>query len=326
MTAERKPKPGLHPRNRHRQGYDFPALLAATPSLQRFLIAGPQGSPTIDFANPAAVKALNRALLRSDYDVAGWDIPAAYLCPPIPGRADYLHHLADLLAVENGQQIPRGPAVRVLDIGVGANGVYPLLGQHEYGWSFVGADIDPDALAAFGKTLAANPHLAGSIELRQQRRPEMVFTGIVAGGERFDLTLCNPPFHASSEEARAGTQRKLNALARAAGKQQVPVAKLNFGGQRHELVCAGGEAGFVARMIAESAAFATSCLWFTSLLAKEASLAAVRRALAQAGVVESRSVEMAQGQKKSRFVAWTFFAPAARARWRSERWRSQPEA
>jgi 23S rRNA (adenine1618-N6)-methyltransferase len=37
--------------------------------------------------------------------------------------------------------------VRVLDIGVGANCVYPLIGHAEYGWRFLGVDIDEAALA-----------------------------------------------------------------------------------------------------------------------------------------------------------------------------------
>src|SRR3546814_1857048 len=35
---------------------------------------------------------------------------------PVPGRADYVHLLADLLASHNEGTIPRGAAVKVLDI------------------------------------------------------------------------------------------------------------------------------------------------------------------------------------------------------------------
>jgi 23S rRNA (adenine1618-N6)-methyltransferase len=54
--------------------------------------------------------------------------PANYLCPPIPAVADYLHYLADLLADGSGG-VPRGIKVRALDVGVGANCIYPLLGH-----------------------------------------------------------------------------------------------------------------------------------------------------------------------------------------------------
>ena len=119
----------LHPRNRHQGRYDSPALIKASPELGDFVITNPYGKPSIDFANPAAVKVFNRALLAQYYGIRHWDIPDGYLCPPIPGRADYLHNLADLLASDNDGQIPHGEKVRALDIGVGANCIYPLIGR-----------------------------------------------------------------------------------------------------------------------------------------------------------------------------------------------------
>ena len=88
----------LHPRNRHSGRYDFPKLIAACPELGEYVILNPYGKQSIDFANPDAVRVFNRALLRQFYGIQHWDIPAGYLCPPVPGRADYLHGLADLLA------------------------------------------------------------------------------------------------------------------------------------------------------------------------------------------------------------------------------------
>jgi 23S rRNA (adenine1618-N6)-methyltransferase len=313
LKKARPAKPGLHPRNRHAGGYDFPKLVAACPELEPFVRRAPHGGPSIDFADPAAVKALNRALLLEAYGIRGWDIPPGYLCPPLPGRADYLHHLADLLA--EGGTIPRGPAVRVLDIGTGASAIYPLVGHREYGWSFVGSDIDGAALASAARILAANPGLGGGITLRKQTDPKAVLTGVVGPDEAFDLTLCNPPFHGSLREAREGTQRKWRNLGR--GQSAKPV--LNFGGQGAELWCEGGEAGFARRLVEESARMPGQVLWFTTLISTSANLPAVQRALRQAGAREVRIIPMAQGQKQSRFVAWTFLSPEDRNRWR-KRW------
>ena len=124
------------------------------------------------------MKALNRALLALHYGIGHWDIPPGFLCPPIPGRADHIHRVADLLAEDNGGPVPRGPEVRVLDVGVGANGVYPVVGRCEYGWSFVGADIDRVALESAARIVEANPMLAGGVELRLQSSPARVFTGV----------------------------------------------------------------------------------------------------------------------------------------------------
>ena len=321
QTEDQAPleKLGLHPRNRHRERYDFLQLLKCCPDLAPFVSTNLYNNASIDFANPEAVRTLNKALLAYFYDVAHWDIPANYLCPPIPGRADYLHNLADLLGSCNQGEIPRGESIRVLDIGVGANCVYPLLGHHDYGWSFTGAEIDPKALAAANRILLANHGLAEVIELRLQTAPKSIFRGILRSGEVFDVSMCNPPFHASLGEAQEGTQRKWRNLGKAAAmKKGTPV--LNFGGQGTELCCPGGEAAFVGRMIEESVQIPTQCLWFTTLIAKSAHLPGVRQALKRAGVLEVRVLEMAQGQKKSRIVAWTFLGEEERNEWRRTRW------
>lgn len=315
-------KAGLHPRNRHRGRYDFAALCDASPGLVRFVSVNRYGDQSIDFADADAVKALNGALLRHCYGIRDWEIPTGYLCPPIPGRVDYLHHLADLLAGCNEGVVPRGELVRVLDVGVGANCIYPLLGHAEYGWCFLGADIDPEALAAASRIVDANG-LAGAIELRRQDKPQYVFQGLLQAGEFFAATLCNPPFHASQAAAQEGASRKWRGLGKGAGQAHAAgTPALNFGGQGAELWCPGGEAAFVRRMITESARFATRCCWFSSLISKEASLPAVHGALKQVGVLGSRTIEMAQGQKKSRLVAWTFLDEGQRQAWRS--WSREP--
>ncbi|MBU0806425.1 MAG: 23S rRNA (adenine(1618)-N(6))-methyltransferase RlmF [Gammaproteobacteria bacterium] len=324
-TAPRPPAPKpdtakgqLHPRNRHQGRYDFPALIKASPELAAFVIINPYGNQSIDFANPAAVKVFNRALLKQFYGINHWDIPADYLCPPIPGRADYLHYLADLLAASNGGEIPRGAKVRALDVGVGANCIYPLLGNREYAWQFLGADIAAEAIASAKAIVQANPGLAAAIELRQQPEPAHIFHGLLQANERFDLTLCNPPFHASAEEASSGSKRKWRNLGKLDPKRKLPV--LNFGGQAAELWCKGGEAAFVSQLIRESAAVGQQVLWFSSLISKAGNLQGVYSALKKAGALQVQTVEMAQGQKQSRFVAWTFQTPEQQQAWRKERW------
>lgn len=289
-------------------------LLAANPALQAHLIRTPAGSQSIDFSDPQAVRELNRALLASDYGIGHWDIPHGYLCPPVPGRVDYLHGLADLLADDAGGVIPRGPAVRVLDIGVGANCIYPLLGQAEYGWSFVGSDIDADALQSASANVRAN-RLEVLIELRLQSARGSLFSGVVQADDRFHLTLCNPPFHASAKEAAQGSRRKRRNLG---GATTTKAPALNFGGQANELWCTGGEASFLRRMVKESVAIGPQVLWFSSLVAKREHLPDLHKQLAKAGAAEVREVAMAQGSKQSRFVAWSFHSAAARKAWRQD--------
>lgn len=316
-AVEPREKASLHPRNRHQGRYDFPQLIKSCPELGRFVILNPYGKESIDFADPAAVRVFNRALLKAFYGIAHWDIPADFLCPPVPGRADYVHFLADLLAADNEDVIPRGAAVRVLDVGVGANCIYPLIGHSDYRWQFLGSDINPTALAA-AKAIVQSNGLNKAISLRLQDHPKHILKDLLESTEHFDLTMCNPPFHTSLDEAQSGSRRKWRALGKADPQRKLPV--LNFGGQAAELWCEGGEARFVTQLIAESAALGKQVLWFSTLVSKASNLPAIESALKKAGALHNQVVEMSQGQKQSRFVAWTFQDPAQRQAWRQERW------
>jgi 23S rRNA (adenine1618-N6)-methyltransferase len=302
----------MHPRNRHQARYDFAALTRACPELSEHVRPNPSGEPTIDFADPLAVERLNRALLQVHYGIADWTIPPGYLCPAIPGRADYVHAAADLLASDTDRPPGADPNVVVLDVGTGASAIYPLLGAREYGWRFVATEIDPVALESAQRNVAVTPDLAERIECRRQPSPGAIFRDVVRPGEHFDLVLCNPPFHRSAAEAAAGTNRKLRNLG--TGRTGSSPA-LNFGGRGHELWCPGGEAAFLRRLITESIRLSDTCRWFTSLVSRRENLPAIERALGAARAVDVRQIELAQGQKQSRFVAWTFLSASERRTW-----------
>lgn len=320
MLSKKKEFPAqktkIHPRSKHRERYDFSELTKACPELKAFVQLTAHGDESIDFFNPEAVKTLNKALLNYHYNIEYWDIPPQYLCPPIPGRADYIHHIADLLAASTEGKIPTGAAITCLDIGVGANCIYPIIGNKEYGWSFIGADIDPIAMNAAQAIISANSSLTGKIALRLQNNHQHIYNGIIQKNERIDLTICNPPFHSSAAAAQAGTLRKLSNLK----GQKINKMVLNFGGQSNELWCAGGESQFVQNMIQESKTFAHSCYWFSTLISKQANLEAVYVALKKQEAIKVKTIEMGQGNKASRIVAWTFLNETAQQHWIRSRW------
>ena len=312
-----KQKSELHPRNLHRSRYDFPQLIESCPELVAFVSLNQYDDLSVNFSDPEAVKMLNKALLKHFYHIQYWDIPQDFLCPPIPGRADYIHYLADLLSACNGNQIPRGNAVQVLDIGVGANCIYPIIGHRSYGWKFVGADINPTSVSSAKLITQANPRLTKAIDIRLQKSPKNIFKGMIKPTDRFDLTLCNPPFHASQEEADATATKKLRNL----GKHEHGAKLvLNFGGKKTELWCEGGEERFVCQMVEESVDFAGQCFWFTTLVSKKTTLPALLHTLRSMGAKEVKTIHMTQGQKASRFVAWTFLDPQQQKDWMSARW------
>jgi 23S rRNA (adenine1618-N6)-methyltransferase len=323
-----KPKPiiektNLHPRNLHRLGYDFKQLISSNPELDQYVVINEHiigsneselAKQTIDFSNPKAVKELNTALLIADYDIHNWDIPENYLCPPIPGRVDYIHYVADLLALKNNGIIPEGENVQVLDTGIGANCIYPILGNSVYGWSFVGTEINENAIQNCKNIIENNPRLMDAISLQLQTESRFIFKNIITPEDRFTLTICNPPFHNSQEEATKASIRKVNNLENTRTLKPV----LNFGGQNSELWCDGGELKFLTQMIFESAKYPIQCLWFTTLVSKKENLASLYKTLNKVNIFEVKTIDMSQGQKTSRILAWTFQTEAQQKNWKFE--------
>ncbi len=291
----------MHTNNLHNQSYNFEALVDTNPDLKPFVFINEHGTQTINFSSSEAVLQLNKALLKQHYQVSNWNIPTHYLCPPIPGRADYIHYLADLLAKNDSPKTIKG-----LDIGVGANCIYPILGAQIYNWDMVGTDIDENAIISAKNNIKGSDKLKRHIEIRQQYNNANIFEGIISEKEYFDFTMCNPPFHKSEEEASKGTLKKLRNLEQ--DNQPYQTKKeivLNFGGQANELWCNGGEALFIKRMIKQSVAFKNQVGWFTTLVSKKENLKNIYKQLDKLKTTH-KTIPMTQGNKKSRFVAWKY--------------------
>ncbi len=289
----------LHPRNPHQGRYDLATLCRGYPPLQPHLTVNPVGEQTVNFSDPAAVQALNAALLKHYYQVNYWQLPPGYLCPPIPGRANYIHYAADLLT--GSADVPRGKQVSLLDIGCGANLIYPIIASQSFGWRCVGSDIDPVAIKAAQLIIDSNPSIKGQISLRRQPDSNAIFCGVITPEDRFALTVCNPPFYGSAAEAAAANQRKRTNLKLAESPNQ-----RNFAGQQHELWCPGGELAFIRQMINESVEFAKQVGWFSSLVSQHSHLKALQASARQAGAAEVKPINMQQGQKSSHLLAWRF--------------------
>ena len=292
----------LHPRNLHNNRYDFKELIKTKPQLQEFVKPNKYGDLSIDFADPQAVISLNKALLAHFYGIKDYTIPEGYLCPPIPGRVDYIHHIADLLAISNNGVIPKGNTVKGLDVGIGANGIYAIIGASVYDWDFVGSDIEIESIKSVENIVNSNESLKGKIECKLQLNSQNIFTGIINKDEFYNFTICNPPFHKSLKDAMDGNKRKIQNLT----KQKITKNTLNFGGKNNELWCKGGEIAFITNMIKESLEFKNNVFWFTTLVSKKENLSLIYKKLEDIKVSEIKTIDMSQGQKITRIIAWSF--------------------
>lgn len=321
MSSEKKQqeKTRLHPRNKNRERYDLIALKNCTPELADFVKPNKYGVDSVDFSNPFAVKLLNKALLNHYYGIKNWEFPDENLCPPIPGRADYIHYMADLLSENNFGVIPADDKITCFDIGTGASCIYPIIGVAEYNWEFIGSDIDPKSIASAQQIVDSNSRLKGKIECRLQQNPINLFYGIIGKDEKIDLSVCNPPFHSSAEDAQKGSLRKVKNLSGVRTKKPT----LNFAGISNELVCEGGEYKFIQNMIRESKKFSKNCFWFSTLVSKQSNLKGIYKSLEKVESFQIKTIPMGTGNKSTRIVAWTFLSKAEQNEWRESRWKKQ---
>jgi 23S rRNA (adenine1618-N6)-methyltransferase len=294
----------LHKNSLHNKQYDFDVLIAHYEALKPFVFINDFQTQTIDFSNPEAVKALNTALLFINYNVKFWEFPDENLCPPIPSRADYMHHLADLLRRSHLET-----KVNVLDVGTGASCIYPLLGHAIYNWNFVGTDIDEKSLQIAQKIIDNNT-LGNAITLRFQKDYQHILKGILKPSDKFTAAVCNPPFFKSQSDALEATKTKLKGL----GKQGDNVVR-KFSGTPTELCYAGGEKAFLHNFLYESSQYKQQCFWFTSLVSNVSHVKSMEASLKKLGVTEFQVLDMIQGNKVSRVVAWTFLTKAEQEDW-----------
>lgn len=295
----RTPLKGLHPENPHNRGYPFEALVQSSSGLGAYVQKSPAGTDTIDFSSSRAVKELNQALLRYYYGIDYWDIPPDSLCPPVPGRLDYLLYMADLLHEWGDPSVSKGKKVKVLDIGTGANLIYPILGHRKLGWRLVGSEISEVSLKWAKILISVNSNLRGGVEVRLQPNQNRFFRNVVKSGESFTFSICNPPFYASQKEALDATNRKWTKL----GK--IPTTDMkNFGGTSNELWTAGGEENFIREMIKESKQYFKQFGWFSSLVSKSATAGLLYHELRQELAIEAKVIKMNHGQKQVSVLAW----------------------
>jgi 23S rRNA (adenine1618-N6)-methyltransferase len=287
----------MHPKNPHSTWYQFDTLIEVNPLLSAHAFVNNFNTKTIDFADPEAVFQLNKALLILHYNLKDYALPKGYLCPAVPGRVDYILHIQDILELHQSKPTKK---IKGLDVGVGANCIYPILGSQMFNWDMIGVDIHSDAIEAAKQLVSLNPGLEKNITLRYQEKNSNIFIDAITTDEYFDFTMCNPPFYKSEEEAIKGTQRKIANISE--GYRDFIQ---NFRGKSNELSCNGGEALFIKRMIKQSVAYKKQVGVFTTLVSNKSHLNKFYKQLDKLNATH-KTIPMNIGNKKSRILAWWF--------------------
>ncbi len=296
----------IHARNKNKDRYDLQALIKINTDLANYIKPNIKGEDTIDFSNPVAIKTLNKALLHYYYGIQNWDFPDAFISPSIPNKADYIHHLADILMASNYGNLPEGNKITCHNIGMGATCIYPILGVTEYDWNFIASDIDEKAIVSAQSIVNHNETLKDKIVCKIQTNPKDFFFGIIDRESKIDFSICNPPLYASMEEAETKTQKK-----------NAPYSKHEIG---DEIIYEGGEIGFLQRYVKESKKFANNCFWFSAQVNKTSNQRGMVEFLQELGATQTKSIPMGIGNKSSQIIAWSFLSSEEQIEWKRERW------
>ncbi len=283
----------MHQDNPHKNGYDFSLLEKENPSLAIYIQKSKKGK-TIDFTNNKAIIALNKALLNSHYGISFWEFNASNLCPPIPSRIEYLLQINDFLK-QQGSKAP----FDVLDIGTGATCIYPILGNKLLQWRFVGVDCNNKSMVS-ANTIIQKNKLKSSISLRLQKDKKHILKNVILPKDAFTISICNPPFYRSKDEAVYNNEQKWKKLQKEIGTGR------NFSGIADELWYPGGEKAFLHNYLYESSIYKEQFQWFSSLISKKENVKSMLASFKKMQVKEQHQIPIRIGNKQMRILCWKF--------------------
>ena len=156
------------------------------------------------------------------------------------------------------------------------------------------SDIDGKNLNYAKRNVDAN-NLSSRIRLLKTDHDGPLLPLDRLGIEHADFTICNPPFYASKEAMQAAN----------AAKEKPPSAVCT--GADIEMITDGGDAGYVIRMIAESAKLRERIQWYSSMLGKLESVNLVVDSLRGMEITNYAVASLRAGNKTNRWaIAWSF--------------------
>ncbi len=243
---------------------DFKALAKADPDFKRTWQAC---AGKLDFQNPATLQELSKAILRVDFGIE-LSLPNDRLCPPIPNRWNYvswIQGLVDSTSPSYSNKYDSERELTGLDIGTGASGIYAMLCmKSRSNWTMCATDIDKTSFESAAANFARNNLLSRSKIL--QTTSSMPLIPLEAlGAQQLDFTMCNPPFFADYAEM----EKSLSGEGKASGPNAICT------GSNNEMICSGGDLGFVSRIVAESLLLRDKVTWYSSMLGKLSSAKAI---------------------------------------------------
>jgi 23S rRNA (adenine1618-N6)-methyltransferase len=253
----------------------------------------------LDFQDPETTKTLSKAILKADFGLQ-LDIPDDRLCPPIPNRWNYvawIHGLIDSTSPDYANKYDTNRQIIGLDIGTGASAIYTMLClKSRPNWTMCATDIDKKSFDSAARNLAINS-LMTRTKLLQTTELNAIIPLAALGVDRLNFTICNPPFFTDPSDMQSSLKGE--------GKSWKPNAICT--GAEVEMVCPGGDLGFVTKIVNESLVLRDKVQWYTSMLGKMDSAKAIVHLLKKHNITNWAvgAIEVGSGTKRW-IVAWSF--------------------
>ncbi|KAF1942244.1 hypothetical protein EJ02DRAFT_345843 [Clathrospora elynae] len=282
-----------------RPPYDTVDFKALTKNDKEFKAIWQKTSGKLDFQDPEAIQALSKAILKVHFGLQ-LDVPDDRLCPPIPNRWNYvswIQGLIDSTSPDYSGKYDSGRQVIGLDIGTGASAIYTMLCvKSRPGWTMCATDIDKKSFESAACNLALN-NLMTRTKLLQTTELNPLIPFAALGVSHLDFTICNPPFFTNTSDMQSSLKGE--------GKGWKPNAICT--GAENEMVCPGGDLGFVTTIVNESLVLKEKVQWYSSMLGKMDSAKAVINLLKKHGVTNWAVGVIEVGSSTKRWiVAWSF--------------------
>jgi 23S rRNA (adenine1618-N6)-methyltransferase len=158
----------------------------------------------------------------------------------------------------------------------------------------IGTDIDPQNFSHANQNIERN-ELTSRIRTKLNIAEDALISPKTFDLDKLDFVMCNPPFYSSAEDMATSS----------AGKSGPPSAVCT--GAEVEMICPGGDAGFVLRMVEESKELKDTVRWYTSMLGKLSSVHQVIDRLKEIGINNWAVTLLRAGNKTRRWaVGWSY--------------------
>ena len=230
---------------------DFLTLIKEFPELKKYILKqneDNEGEFQFDWSNNELSLLMDKSILNYYFDIKYYDIPKGFLIPPIPSRINYINLINSIITkLINDIDIKN---IIGIDIGTGANIIYPILGYSIYKWKFICTEINKEAYNN-AKLILQKNNLENNINIIKQNNKDNIFISILNRENKYIFSMCNPPYYNYENEIKLEDKKRDN--------------EYNF----DEIYYKNGEYGFFQRYFEESICYKNNVFLYTILIGKK---------------------------------------------------------